>query len=323
MKILVTGGSGFIGTRLTSELVGEGHAVRIFDRRPSSAHVGLWTEGDVRTPEALARAMEGVEAVFHLAAEHRDDVQPASLYTEVNLGGARNLVAAAEKTGCRRVIFTSSVAVYPLGLKNPDEETTPRPFNAYGASKLAAEEVFQDWAARTPGASLTTTRLCVVFGPGNRGNVFNLLDQIQRGRFLMVGSGKNRKSMAYVGNVSRFLVSCLGLPAGIQLLNYADKPDLSVAELVDIANGALGRQPSLRSRLRIPYFLGLMAGYCLDAAALITRSHYPLSSIRIRKFCAETTVATQRLEASGFQRRFSLKQALDEWMLNEFGSSSR
>jgi nucleoside-diphosphate-sugar epimerase len=163
----------------------------------------------------------------------------------------------------------------------------------------------------------------VVFGPGNRGNVFNLLDQIQRGRFLMVGSGKNRKSMAYVGNVSPFLVSWLRMPAGTRLLNYADKPDLSVAELVDIVNGALGRKPSLRDRLRIPYFVGLMAGYCFDAAARITRSKYPLSSIRVRKFCAQTTISTQRLEATGFQRRFSLKQALEEWILHEFRPNSK
>ena len=178
--------------------------------------------------------------IIHLAGEHRDDVRPLSLYEEVNVGGAENVVAAARLSGCKRIIFTSSVAVYPLNVPSPTENNEPKPFNPYGESKLKAEEVFRRWAQETPGATLVIVRLCVVFGEGNRGNVYNLLSQIHRQRFLMVGRGLNRKSMAYVGNVSRFLAGCLAYPPGTHLLNYADKPDLSVVELVAIARRELG-----------------------------------------------------------------------------------
>ena len=102
MKILGTGGSGFIGSRLVGQLLEHGHEPLIFDH----------------------------DAVFNLAAEHRDDVRPLSLYDEVNVGGARNLVRACEETGCKKIVFTSTVAVYPLSRRNagyPSENTPPGP----------------------------------------------------------------------------------------------------------------------------------------------------------------------------------------------------
>lgn len=323
MNTLITGGSGFIGTRLCGELQSGRHQVRIFDLRLSRAYPKLCTIGDVRDSAALTAASQGVEAIFHLAAEHRDDVRPVCLYADVNVGGTRNLVAAAEKTGCRRIIFTSSVAVYPLNLTKPDENTEPRPFSPYGRSKLEAEKVLLDWARRTPGSSLTIVRPSVVFGPSNRGNVFNLINQIYRRRFLMIGGGQNRKSMAFVGNLSNFLASRLeDAKSETHVFNYADKPDLNVAELVTIVHRALDRRPQLLDRLKIPFGAGLVAGYGFDFLSLLTARKLPLSSIRIRKFCAETTISTELLEATGFQRHYSLETALEQWVKEEFSGKS-
>jgi GlcNAc-P-P-Und epimerase len=322
MNILITGGSGFVGTRLVGELLQAGHQVAIFDTAPSAAHPELSIRGDLRDAEALSRAAAGRDAIIHLAAEHRDDVRPVSLYQDVNVGGAVNVTAAARLAGCRRIIFTSSVAVYPLNYPAPTEDTQPRPFNPYGESKLKAEEIFRRWAQDTPGASLAIVRLCVVFGEGNRGNVYNLLSQIHRRRFLMVGRGQNRKSMAYVGNVIHFVIRCLDLPAGTHLYNYADKPDLSVAELVAHAQTALGRSEAT-SRLRLPFWLGLGAGLVLDGVSKVTGRRFPISAIRIRKFCADTTVSTARLEMTGFGRPYSLEEALLGTVRHEFGHSAR
>jgi len=127
MKIVVTGGSGFIGSRLVAELCDMKHDVTIFDKAPSHAFPDLVTIGDVRNRDQLAEALVGKDAVFHLAAEHRDDVTPPSLYDEVNIGGAENLTYALDRAGCRRVVFISSVAVYPLNADNPTEEFEPSP----------------------------------------------------------------------------------------------------------------------------------------------------------------------------------------------------
>ncbi len=320
MKILITGGSGFIGTRVAGELLAMGHQVAIYDLIRSSTYPDLCLQADVRDAPALKRACAGCDAILHLAAEHRDDVRPVALYNDVNVRGAQNLVAAANQTGCRRIIFTSSVAVYPLNVPAPTEKNEPKPFNPYGESKLKAEQVLGRWAQETLGATLVVVRLCVVFGEGNRGNVYNLLKQIQGGRFLMVGRGANKKSMAYVGNVSRFLTSCLESPPGTHLLNYADKPDLSVMELVAVVRRALGlTKGSLR--VRLPFWLGLGAGIAADGAARLTGRKFPLSAIRIRKFCAETTVSTRRLEQTEFVRPYSLEQALAQTIRHEFRGS--
>ena len=103
MNILVTGGSGFIGTNLVADLLKEGHNVTIYDELISDTYPDLCIMGDVRDREKLTRSMYGVGAVYHLAAEHRDDVQPTSLYYEVNVGGAENTVYALKKNDINRV----------------------------------------------------------------------------------------------------------------------------------------------------------------------------------------------------------------------------
>ena len=322
MKILVTGGSGFIGAYLVKDLLKNGHVVTIYDRASSGAFPALVRLGDVQNREQLCRAVQGQEAVFHLAAEHRDDVTPQSLYGEVNVGGARNLVEAAKQADCRRLIFTSSVAVYSLNAHCPSEAFPPAPFNAYGHSKLAAEEIFRAWAAEDPELSITVVRPCVVFGEGNRGNVYNLLKQVHGGTFLMVGDGNNRKSLAYVRNLVPFLISALNDGPGFRLFNYADKPDLSTNEIIRIARENLGRSGCV-SRLRLPYSVGLAAGYCFDMVASVIRRKLPVSSIRVRKFCAETSVDASKIETMGFQRQFTLEEGLRRMIAAEFKETER
>ena len=122
MNILVTGGSGFIGTNLVKDLLKEGHNVTIYDKQKSDTYPDLCIVGDVRDIRKLTRSMHGVEVVYHLAAEHRDDVSPVSLYYEVNVGGAENIVSALEKNKIKKLIYTSTVAVYGLNSGKPNED---------------------------------------------------------------------------------------------------------------------------------------------------------------------------------------------------------
>ena len=136
--------------------------------------------------------MQNTKTVVLLAAEHRDDVAPTSLYYDVNVQGTKNVLAAMDKAGVKNIIFTSSVAVYGLNKKNPNEEHAADPFNHYGKSKWQAEEVLREWYRKDAETkSLTIIRPTVIFGERNRGNVYNLLKQIASGNFLMVGKGTN------------------------------------------------------------------------------------------------------------------------------------
>ena len=302
MNILITGGSGFIGTRLVDDLLKEGHDITIFDKVESTKYPELTTIGDVRDVDALTKACKGMDVIYNLAAEHADDVSPKSLYVEVNVGGAKNVVEAAKAHKIKKIVFTSSVAIYGLNRGTPDERMDARPFNEYGRSKNEAEKVFLDWVAESEENALTILRPAVVFGENNRGNVYNLIKQIASGKFLMIGTGENKKSMGYVGNIAAFLASLTQEKPGTAIYNFCDKPDLSSKEIVDIVTDELKFKKSIPSA---PYWLGLAGGYAFDILAKITGKKFPVSSIRIKKFTAETTVNTDRLLQSGFKAPYT------------------
>ena len=205
MKVLIIGGSGFVGTRII-ELLRKEHQVLNLDKNNSHFYPEITVIQDIRDTNTLTNKFEHQDAVILLAAEHRDDVSPTSLYYDVNVSGTKNVLNVMSEKGINNIIFTSSVAIYGLNKPNPDENFPPDPFNHYGKSKWQAEEALRDWYEESPDKrSLTIIRPTVIFGERNRGNVYNLLKQIATGRFLMVGNGKNKKSMAYVGNVASFV----------------------------------------------------------------------------------------------------------------------
>lgn len=320
MRVLVIGGSGFIGTRLVGALREAGHEPTILDLRPSASYPDVTTIGDVTERTDVEAALEHVDVAVNLAAEHRDDVRPVSRYEAVNVGGARTLVAAAEARGVDRLVFTSTVAVYGLGRPRPDETAPTRPFNEYGRTKLAAEDVLRAWAAADPRRSLTIVRPCVVFGEGNRGNVWTLATQVASGRFRFVGDGANSKSMAYVGNVAAYLTGAVEAGPGVHLVNYADGPDLTTRELVAVLSERLGVPVGARA---IPLPLGVLAGHVFDAAARLTGRTFPVSAVRVRKFAAETTVDAGRVDRSGFVRPYSIVEGLERTLAAEFPGGVR
>jgi nucleoside-diphosphate-sugar epimerase len=268
----------------------------------------------VRDRDALYEACRGCDVVYNLAAEHRDDVRPVALYHQVNVVGAQNTCDVAEQLHTERLIFTSTVAVYGLPEDQVDETAAPRPFNEYGRTKLEAEQVFRAWAEGAAGRSLTIIRPTVVFGPGNRGNVYLLLAQIARGRSIVIGDGRNRKSMAYVGNLAEFLVHALGFGPGVHLYNYVDKPDFDMNGRVSLANQTLGRGRPLR----IPHAAAIAAGAVCDWMGRLTGQEFPISRIRVKKYAANTRFAADRIASTGFKPRHSLHDALVATIRHEF-----
>lgn len=119
-KILFIGASGFDGIRLIDICKNEFDIIN-FDKQQNSFFQELTTIGDVKNPDDLKIAMQGKETVVLLAAEHRDDVSPVSLYYEVNVQGTQNVLEAMDKANLKNIVFTSSVAIYGLNKQNPDE----------------------------------------------------------------------------------------------------------------------------------------------------------------------------------------------------------
>lgn len=315
----VIGGSGFVGSSILKELSACKITSLCLDISPPAIDTEF-VEFDVTTRLTADRIRE-CSAIINLAAVHRDDVKPLSRYHEVNVEGARNVCEIATKAGVRTIVFTSSVAIYGFAPANTDEQGEPNFFNEYGKTKYLAEQVYLDWHAQDPSnRTLVIVRPTVIFGPGNRGNVYNLLRQIASGRFVMFGDGRNVKSMAYVENVAKFLVHCIGEKPGVHVYNYIDKPDLSMNQLVQVARKTLFNKSGVG--LRMPGFLGMSIGVGFDLLAWIIRRPLPVSSIRVKKFMA-TTQFSSAVPETGFKAPYTLAQGLEKTLRYEFLEDNR
>jgi nucleoside-diphosphate-sugar epimerase len=267
--VAVTGANGFVGSTLVGVLADRGHLVRALVRRAESVPVssGVQTHvlGDLRDERALSQALEGADAVIHLAARaHVMDetaADPDAAFREANVAVTDVVARVAEQAGVRRLVYLSSIKVN-------GERTTDRPFratdppapqDAYARSKLEAEELLRRHAG--------TLRVCIVrpplvYGPGVKGNMLRLIRLVWRGVPLPFGSIRNRRSIVSVTNLSSFLERCASDErADGQTFLMADAAPLSTADMIRHIAAGLGRPARL---LPVP-------AHALKLAAAVTR----------------------------------------------------
>ena len=313
-KITVIGGSGFVGTNLCRQLSLKQQDFEIIDLKISNQFPEKCKIADVRDATTLRTTITG-DVVVNLAAVHRDDVRDKSEYQRTNVDGAENVASVCEEKGIDKIVFTSTVAVYGFAEPGTDESGEIDPFNEYGRTKFEAEEKLRKWHAKGEN-SLIIVRPTVIFGEGNRGNVFNLLNQIASGKFLMVGKGENKKSMAYIGNIVAFLETCIATDQKYGVYNYVDTPDLTMNELVSQVRAKLQGKPGVG--LRLPYWLGLILGYTADLLAKFSGKNLSVSSIRVKKFASSTEFKSAKANLDNFQVPFSLSQGVERTLQSEF-----
>jgi len=314
--INIIGGSGFIGTRLCKRLEANKIPFSIIDKAPSHAfpeHVYL---ADVRNQDQLRSTVTDKAVLINLAAEHRDDVRPLSLYYDVNVGGAENLCRVAREKEVKTILFTSTVAVYGFAPIGTDEQGLINPFNDYGKSKYEAEEILRAWQSEAPNErTLIIIRPTVIFGEQNRGNVYNLLRQIASGKFIMIGKGENRKSMGYVENIAAFIEYAIYFKPGIHIYNFIDKPDYTMNSLVKKVKGIMGQPQHINFRL--PYWFGYLVGKGFDSFSAVTGKRLTISSIRVKKFCANSVYNTA-IDETGFKSPVPLDESIARTVRHEF-----
>ena len=230
--------------------------------------------------------------------------------------GAKNVCDAARKYGIKNIIFTSTVAIYGFAMSGVDESGEPNYFNEYGKSKYEAEQVYRDWYSEDPeNRSLVIVRPTAVFGEGNRGNVYTLFKQIKSGYFVMFGNGKNLKSISYVENVAGFLVHCLSIGNGYHLYNYADKPDVSMERLVSLTRKVLFGKDNVG--VRLPSAVGISLGYIADVINLFISTPLSISSIRVKKFLADSKFLSAA-NSTGYTPLVPILCALEKTIKSEF-----
>jgi nucleoside-diphosphate-sugar epimerase len=213
--VLITGGTGFLGSHLMRALLARGERVRIFSREPSQpngwAREGLETTwGDIRDAAAVDRAVAGTEVVVHLVSNSRQFCTNRETHA-VNVGGTEHVLAAAAQHRVAQVIHCSTIGVHGDVRQIPGDEATPfNPGDAYQATKLEAEERVREWARRS-GIPATIVRPPAIIGAGDLQRL-KLFQMIQRGRLLMLGSGLAYYQSVYIDDVVAGFLLCLRNP---------------------------------------------------------------------------------------------------------------
>jgi nucleoside-diphosphate-sugar epimerase len=200
--VLITGGSGYFGTRLADSALARGDRVRTFDLNPPAEDQDVdFVQGDVRDREAVARACEGVDVVLHNVAQV-PLAKDRALFDSVNVGGTANLLVAARAAGVTKVVHTSSSAVFGIPESNPvTEETSPRPLEAYGRAKLRAEALCREAAAG--GLDVTVVRPRTILGHGRLGIMAILFEFVAEGAPVYVlGGGDNRYQFVHADDLA-------------------------------------------------------------------------------------------------------------------------
>lgn len=256
MRVLVTGATGFIGSSLCRVLAADGVEVIAGVRRdrgaPGAPGAEVRVLGDLGVAADLSAALDGVDAVVHLAARAHvmaeGAADPLAEYRRINRDGTRRLAEAAVAAGVARFVFLSSVKVNGEATHGEPvtEDDTPAPQDAYGVAKWEAEQAL---AAASAGGAIETVvlRAPLVYGPGVKANFLSLLRLCDTGLPLPLGGiDSNRRSLIYLGNLTDALRRALvhGAAAGRTYL-VRDGEDVSTAGLVRRIRRALGRPPRL------------------------------------------------------------------------------
>lgn len=321
MKCVVIGGSGFIGERLVAELLKHGHDVVIADIRPSTRYPSLRVQCDVRDRGQLVPVLRGADIVYNLAAVHRDNEPNRSAYFDTNVGGATALCEAAREAGVTRIRFTSSLSVYGTGSELIDEASPCLPESWYGESKLEAEHVLRAWQEEDARRSLTIVRPTVIFGPGNRANVYRLMDRAVHGPRIFPGNGQNRKSVAFVENIAAFLAHVADSAEPLVIVNYADQPTPTVREFVDMICLEAGKADARQvwTGGGMARVVSAIAGI---GAALGSEKMRTLA-IRVGKFGSSSNITSRMIATMGFTPPTSFVEAVRRTIREDLLADSR
>lgn len=213
MQALVTGGTGFIGSHLTDQLLEQGYSVRVLRRTTSATHFLKGTKatfalGDLTDKASLVQACDQVDVVFHVAALPRD-WGPKKTFFEINYYGTKNLLDACRKNKVKRFVFMSSAAVYgfPRTHKPITEEHKKRPTAKYGESKLKAEQFLWNYAKKYD-ITVSAIRSPLVIGPRDYLIAPFLIQALKQGRLFYIGNGQQQISISDGRDVAYGLRLC-------------------------------------------------------------------------------------------------------------------
>jgi 2-alkyl-3-oxoalkanoate reductase len=279
MKILVTGGNGFIGFALVKRLLADGHSVRCLVHKSKHLLEGLDIEivpGSLIEPESLLAATEGIELIYHLAGSGRaGDWGTRKWFFEVNAQGTRNILDAAISNSVGRFVMTSSLAVHRFsGHRDADEQVpADQEKYAYGASKAAAERLVDEACKKAQIESVLIRPGVVVFGPQDTTAFIHMAPMLEKGRWTHVKKGKPLLCYSYVDNlVDGLVLAGRHQDAPGEVFIITDDLQISWKDFIEKVIAAFGVKEKTMS---FPVGLARLAGITAEAAGRLVRASKP------------------------------------------------
>ncbi|NOY61672.1 MAG: NAD-dependent epimerase/dehydratase family protein [Gammaproteobacteria bacterium] len=256
MKLLITGGTGFIGSRLTLKSLSDGHSVRLLGQANNTKEEDNLkmleskgvevTLGSVTDRDAVFRAAQGCDVVFHLAAAQHEMNVPDKHYYDVNVEGTRNMLDASIEAGVQRFVHGSTIGVYGSALDGEiDEQSALAPDNIYGVTKHEGEALVLSYADQLP---VSVIRISETYGPGDW-RLLKLFKGIKKRKFFVIGDGLNKHQLIYVDDLIDGLFAAATEESAVgEIFTLAGSEVLSTREMVDIiANEVDGSVPKVHA----------------------------------------------------------------------------
>lgn len=307
-NILIFGGSGFIGTHLSKNLIEQGDQVYVVDLvNPRFEDENLtFVRGDVRDLSTLNLSPK-FDRIYNFAAIHTTPGHPTHEYYETNILGANSICDFAELNNIDEIIFTSSISVYGPDEIQKDENTPLTPNSAYGYSKMMAERIHQSWQARKDNRNLTIVRPAVVFGPGEGGNFTRLATMLRKGIFIYPGRKDTIKACIYVDDLIFAIESARATKNLFELFNGAYINRYTLEDIIECFKTE--HFPNVKLFM-IPKFVVILAAKLFQMTNFLNIGIHP---DRVMKLIKSTNIYPLWIEDNDIKLPGDLKSALKRW----------
>jgi nucleoside-diphosphate-sugar epimerase len=307
-RILITGGSGFIGTHLSKFLIEQGHFVYCLDIKPPRfEHPNLiYIFYDIRDLKNLDIS-EPIDRIYNFAAVHTTPGHPTHEYYDTNISGAIEICSFASRLGISEMIFTSSISVYGPNEEQKDENSKLTPNSAYGYSKMLAENIHKKWLAGDKNRKLTIVRPAVVFGKGEGGNFTRLARMLQKGIFIYPGRKDTIKACIYVTDLIFLLEYARSSQNQFELFNGAYPQRYTLQEIIETFIN--NHYPKAKTLLA-PKFIVIFAAKLFGIFNVFNIGVHP---DRVMKLIKSTNIYPLWLDNQGFTLKEDLTSALVRW----------
>jgi len=308
-RILVTGATGLIGSRLVEILAAKGYYVKSLVRKSSvisdPRKLGVELEyGDIRNRESLEKAVENVDIVYHLAAIRGERLLPREVYWEVNVKGTKNILEASYKKGIEKFVYCSTEGVLGWFNNSPADERWPyKPVGMYHVSKTEAEKLVKEYFYEKQ-LPATIIRPVIAYGPTDRGTIFKIASLVNKGRFVILGHGSFSVHLAYIDNLTQGLELAGEKKCSVgQTYIIADKNPIVFNRLVQIIAETLNVQAT---KIHIPIWSAKLAGL------MIENVYRALLRLNVKKLGDDPILTPTKVDILSKERFYDISKAEKE-----------